>query len=47
MATDPGSKLIDALKEINNKKSFQNLTLHSINVCKMNSAKLYKSLANN
>lgn len=47
MATDPGPKLTDALKEIKNKMSYKNVILHSGNVPKINSAQFYKSLANN
>lgn len=47
MATDPGPKLTDALKEIKNEMSYKNVILHSGNVFKINSAQFYKSLANN
>jgi len=47
MATDPGPKSTDALKEIKNKMSYKNVILHSGNVPKINFAQFYKSLANN
>lgn len=46
-ATDPGPKLTDAFKEMKNKNSYKNVTLHCGNVPKINYAQFYRSLSNN